>query len=341
MKTILVKAFTREFPLVHLQMWGRRYEKEFLGEPMPQIPIYVFVLKDGLAKAYRNLDGQINSVHEIIRLKIEADKDYIDHLVLKDAESVDYLVKVNGQTDITSSEFIAYLDKLFDVWQLHYIAQFVPLDEKRFNAEARAKALELRKTVDSKIVDCWNSLTPMLNKLYPGLGNLVVYISWDEIKNSTIPSQKELEKRASEGISLFNGEIVGPEKLEELKKHYDITIEDDTNVSGLKEVKGQTACPGLATGKVRVILKVEDTKYFKEGEILVSYMTMPTFISAMKRAAAFVTDEGGITSHAAILSREMQIPCIIGTKVATQFFKTGDLVEVDANRGIVKILKRP
>ncbi len=340
MKTILVKAFTREFPLVHLQMWGRRYEKEFLGEPMPQIPIYVFVLKDGLAVAYRNLDGQINSVHEIIRSKIEADKDYIDHLVLKDAASVDYLVKVNSQTSITSSEFVIYLDKLFDVWQLHYIAQFVPLDEKRFNAAVRAKALELRKTVDSKIIDCWDSLTPMLKKLYPKLGDLVVYISWDEIKNSTIPSQKELEKRDSEGILLFNGGVVSPEKLEKLKKQYDFRLEDNAVISGTKELKGQTACSGLVTGKVRIILRKEDVAYFLTGEILVSYMTMPIFISAMKKASAFITDEGGITCHAAILSREMQIPCVIGTKIATQVLKNGDLVEVDASKGVVKILKR-
>ena len=65
-------------------------------------------------------------------------------------------------------------------------------------------------------------------------------------------------------------------------------------------------------------------------------MTNPSFLSAMHRAAAFVTNEGGITCHAAILAREMKKPCITGTKIATKVFQDGDLVEVDAERGIVR-----
>lgn len=63
---------------------------------------------------------------------------------------------------------------------------------------------------------------------------------------------------------------------------------------------------------------------------------MPAFMPAMKKAVAFVTDEGGITSHAAIIAREMKKPCIIGTKIATKVLRDGDLVEVDANKGIVR-----
>ena len=69
-------------------------------------------------------------------------------------------------------------------------------------------------------------------------------------------------------------------------------------------------------------------------------MTFPDLLPAMKRAAAFVTDTGGITCHAAIVSRELRKTCIVGTQFATQIFKDGDLVEVDANKGIVKIIKR-
>ena len=66
---------------------------------------------------------------------------------------------------------------------------------------------------------------------------------------------------------------------------------------------------------------------------------MPRYIMAMKKAAAFVTDEGGISCHAAIISREMNKPCVIGTKIATQVLKDGDMVEVDATNGTVKKLK--
>jgi pyruvate, water dikinase len=84
----------------------------------------------------------------------------------------------------------------------------------------------------------------------------------------------------------------------------------------------------------------EDCKLLKRGEILVSNMTHPDYIIGMRKSGAIVTDEGGISSHAAIISRELGIPCIIGTKIATKVFKDGDHVEVDANKGIVKVIKK-
>ncbi len=75
-------------------------------------------------------------------------------------------------------------------------------------------------------------------------------------------------------------------------------------------------------------------------DILVAPMTFPSFILAMEKASAFITDEGGILCHAAIVAREMNKPCIIGTKIATKVLRDGDLVEVDADKGVVKIIKR-
>jgi pyruvate, water dikinase len=105
------------------------------------------------------------------------------------------------------------------------------------------------------------------------------------------------------------------------------------------EVKGQVSFKGHIKGKVKIVKSVEDIKKVEKGDILVSPMTVPSFIPAMETAAAFVTDEGGILCHAAIVSREMHKPCVIGTKIATKIFKDGDLVEVDAEKGIVKKLK--
>jgi pyruvate,water dikinase len=76
----------------------------------------------------------------------------------------------------------------------------------------------------------------------------------------------------------------------------------------------------------------------KDGEILVSPMTIPDFMPAMKKASAFVTDEGGILCHAAIVAREFGKPCVTGTKFATTILKDGDFVEVNANEGIITIM---
>ncbi len=81
-------------------------------------------------------------------------------------------------------------------------------------------------------------------------------------------------------------------------------------------------------------------KKMNKGDILVSIATNPDIVPAMKKAAAIITEQGGITSHAAIVSREFNTPCIIGTKIATKVLHDGDLVEVDADKGIVKIIKR-
>jgi pyruvate,water dikinase len=77
----------------------------------------------------------------------------------------------------------------------------------------------------------------------------------------------------------------------------------------------------------------------KEGNILVTTMTTPDFVPLMQKAAAIVTDIGGLLSHAAIVSREMKKPCIIGTHVATKILKDGNIVEVDAIKGIVRKVK--
>ncbi len=106
-------------------------------------------------------------------------------------------------------------------------------------------------------------------------------------------------------------------------------------------IKGKTSYPGKVVGNVKLILgnKLNNLE-FKEGDILVAMSTNPELLPIMKKSGAIVTDEGGITSHAAIISRELKIPCIIGTKIATKVLKDRDLVEVNANKGIVKILEK-
>ena len=125
-------------------------------------------------------------------------------------------------------------------------------------------------------------------------------------------------------------------EAEDYMKNNDLLI-DTKNVT---EIKGQTACKGKVIGTVKVCNNSNESDKVKKGDILVTFMTTPDFVPAMKRSAAVLTDEGGITCHAAIASRELGIPCIIGTKNATKVLKDGDLIEVDADNGIIKILER-
>ena len=99
--------------------------------------------------------------------------------------------------------------------------------------------------------------------------------------------------------------------------------------------RGLPASPGIAYGKARVILDVKDAKGFEKGDILVTRMTDPDWVPVMKIASAIVTDEGGMTSHAAIVSRELGIPAVVGTGNATKVIKDGQEITVDAIRGII------
>lgn len=158
-------------------------------------------------------------------------------------------------------------------------------------------------------------------------------------------------------IELLNGKGVNLNLINERKGGY-IMISDKFSTrtysgSGLKifkenvdvqrktsensdELIGQVAFPGKVTGEVRIILNKKDFAKVKSGEIIVAEMTTPDFIPLLKMAKGIVTNEGGITCHASIISRELKKPCVIGTKIATKVLKNGDIVELDAIRGIIK-----
>jgi pyruvate,water dikinase len=105
---------------------------------------------------------------------------------------------------------------------------------------------------------------------------------------------------------------------------------------GAELVRGLGAAPGAASGPVRVIPSLDRAGELAEGEILVTHMTAPDWVPLMRKAAAIVTDSGGMTCHAAIVSRELGIPCVVGTAEATKVLRDGEVVTVDATEGAVR-----
>jgi phosphohistidine swiveling domain-containing protein len=105
-------------------------------------------------------------------------------------------------------------------------------------------------------------------------------------------------------------------------------------------VRGNIACRGRAEGLVKIITDLKDISKVQSGDVLVTKMTSPDMIMAIHKAVAIVTDEGGISCHAAIISREFGVPCIVGTRNATHVLKDGDFVKVDAERGIIEVIKK-
>ncbi len=109
----------------------------------------------------------------------------------------------------------------------------------------------------------------------------------------------------------------------------------ETEGEGKVLLQGLPASPGIASGTVKIVFDLTQLNKVQKGNILVTRMTTPDFVPAMKRAAGIVTDEGGMTAHAAIVSRELGIPCIVGSRTATKVLKDGMEITIDAKRGVV------
>lgn len=185
--------------------------------------------------------------------------------------------------------------------------------------------------------DAQKNLLEIIEKKEDVKAGYLKFLTYEEferfLETKTLPeniSQRKdffLVKESFEGTKTFT-EI---EKLND----FGLVSSIDENI---KEFSGSIAYKGRVKGRVRLIKLVKDAEKIEEGDVLVTSMTDPRYVPYMKKASAIVTDEGGITCHAAIVSRELKKPCVIGTKFATQVLKDGMEVEVDADNGVVRIL---
>jgi phosphohistidine swiveling domain-containing protein len=127
--------------------------------------------------------------------------------------------------------------------------------------------------------------------------------------------------------------ITGKEAKEQFDK---FNIKEEKISADVNELHGTCACSGKAKGFVKIVNNTEDMAKMEQGDVMVSHTTYPSLVPAMKKASAIITEDGGITCHAAIVSRELKTPCITGIKAATRALKDGDEVEVNAGEGVVK-----
>lgn len=162
------------------------------------------------------------------------------------------------------------------------------------------------------------------------------------LRNGRKADKKEIKKRKKYYLLYVEEENTNDTaNINFVKKSIDKYV--DVKIGNVRKIKGQVVSKGngqkTVKGRARIIANpFKDGKRMKRGDILVAGMTSPEFIVVMRKAKAIITDHGGITCHAAIVSRELKIPCIVNTKIATKALRDGDLVEVDVDRGIVKIL---
>lgn len=209
-----------------------------------------------------------------------------------------------------------------------------------------AQIINLYAWLRTERVDVWRKILLLTQPFYRELErrmnlnkNQGPHLTYEEVTNflesKVIPLKKAV--RGQELLYLKNGCYRIVRNIEEIKRILKQELKESNRKA--KMIKGMVACRGQVRGQVRIILTPKDCQKFKKGEVLVSNMTHPDYILGIRKAAALVTDEGGVSCHAAIISRELKIPCVVGTKIASDVLKDGDWVEVDANKGIVRKIK--
>jgi len=297
----------------YLDHKDRKRYGEFIGAKIGRNKIAALKFCNSLKK---KADELVSLTRQLNRKKEITESDY-KNFSNKFLEYAGPHVSVRHTVDFLSPDKLNELLGIFQEARL-YVEKVYEETEKFI--KSWAKQIGKRENLNDKLILC---CTP---------DEMIQYY-----KDGQFPPKKVLENRYKLSCMIF------------YKKSYNILVGNmaskidkqlHSNVTS-KGLKGQIAYPGKARGEVRIIFNPQgnDAKKFKPGEILITGMTRPDFLPLMHKAGAIVTDGGGILSHAAITARELKKVTIIGTGSATKIFKNGDLVEVDANTGIVRKLE--
>ena len=234
---------------------------------------------------------------------IENDKQGSSSIKFQLSQYAKWLIEINRQSVYLYEDGKAGLVKAN--WALRQTLQYLKIDEKLFFRLNEKEFLKWAKT----------GQLPPKQELINRLRHYCLLLLNNQLEEH-YPAKKVKEIIKEQGIIEFN------------------------KVKRTSTIKGMSSFPGKVNGLVRIVFSQAEAKKLRTGEILVASMTTPELLGGMRKASAFITDEGGILCHAAIVARELKKPCIIGTGNATEVLKDGDEVEVDADKGVVKIIKK-
>lgn len=325
------KYMNRSLSILGCQYWekGERIAQlamcngVFFAEPM-----FVYVPGGGVGVHYNWVDPRQDPERLVEYFNTHPDafdplaKEYLQHCA-----TVDEIILRNDPVD-----FDKLFDELVAMWPMLVVVNILGAwDRSALLPEIGQKCFNLRSQTDTVYYRADEVLADMAKKISGS--DDVDFLTKEEINGGTFVSAEELEKR-KRGFVYFKGRLT-TEPLGNVLRENDIEILAPSTYE-TSEVVGNSASGGVVRGTVRVVFERAHMERVQSGDILVMPMTTPDFMPAIRLAGAIVTDEGGITCHAAIVARELKKPCVIGTKTATRILKDGDLVEVDAERGVIR-----
>lgn len=208
-------------------------------------------------------------------------------------------------------------------------------------------ALDARNEAEYLVSYCGFYLLPIYDeiarRLFLSVKQLRHLMKWEIVDCLTgkADPQEILSKQVGAIGWVFDKSMTEMKYLtsKEAKRFFAYLNKTSKNVQGNEEGVGLCASPGVARGRAKVTHYPSENNKVKKGDILVTHATTVDYLPAMKRAVAYVTEVGGLTCHAAVVSREFGVPCVVSYKDATKKFKDGDMIEVDADKGVVRKIK--
>ncbi len=336
--SLFSKEYTRDTTLIIQQAWyaSLEHHRDLLGLSAYRDKILtIHYLHNDVIEIWENLAWKQSLLDTILEKNREGDEWFKKYTALHvEGERILLPHWERGYTDDVDV-LKRVVEHVFDT-MYYFDWMYYPTLDDRTPKEIRAAADVLR--VRDNYFDATDRFfRSSLVRMYPQLAGYEQAILRSEI--SSPPAIEILKTRCANFVVVGEHEAK-VESLEEFIKAHPEVERAEESMPGISELRGQVGSKGKAIGRVRIMLKKSQIVDAQEGEVLVAAMTTPDFVPAMKKAAAIVTDEGGIMCHAAIVARELKKPCVIGTRFATQVFKDGDMVEVDAEKGTVRKVEK-
>lgn len=338
---VLSKWCSREYSLLQIVQYCQLIlENKEKTEYFMDHELFFYNSKIKMVEVYHSLselDGLFKSIGGLAR-----DPIFVREVITDFNQALNELIPYFEGHKKTKNifEFRLLYDLFFKFYRGNSYVWVLPL--LNFLPEAdRNMAMVCREATEKYSSDRDAVLVNNLKIIFPFLDNLVRFLLPEEVFEGKIDNAlKEKLERRSRGFVYYRNQLHQSSEIRDFFHSNGLEMEKYDISSNPDEIKGVIAQKGIARGRVKLVFVAADLGKVEKGDIMISPMTRPEFLPIMKRALAFVTDEGGTTCHAAIVAREIGKPCIIGTKIATQMLKDGDEIEVDANNGIVRILKR-
>jgi len=324
--------FNHDFPLILAQINNQGESVENLpwsNEPFIYKPYCIHARIDGMLHYLYDSDG-------VEWKKIHAGKFNKEKCIKESYKHYNAIKEiVENETALSRKELVTFWKKLKQAW-IWFDCFFWMTEYYEREGKPIDNLLKLRKDTEYIVPGASGCLRNTLKKLFPNDEKYIDVITYEEAISGKLPQETVLKKRLEE-FAYTDNQLF--ENANEAMKAYNIELKTDQLNSNQNELKGQIAYSGKVVGKVRIIEKRSQLNDFQKGEIIVSSSTTPDFLPAMKLSSAIISEHGGAISHAAITSRELKIPCIVGVRNAMTKIKDGNILELDTDKGVITILK--